>query len=241
MPDNTKIRWATTTWNPFTGCDKVSPGCAHCYAERMTKRFPEKFPTQFNLTFRPERLSQLARWRNPRRIFVCSMSDIFHEDIPFDDLRRVWDAMLDMPQHTYMMLTKRARHLEEIAHKLEWPDNFWMGVSVENWRYLWRIPPLRQVPVRVKFLSLEPLLGSLFQPNLPQLDLDGIRWVITGGESGPGYRPMELDWVREIRDACQARRIPFFYKQAAGYRPEQDHILDGEEWSELPSPKERLL
>ena len=225
----TGIEWTDRTWNPTTGCTKVSPGCTHCYAETITKRFHNNFPNGFQLTMHPERIEEPLHWRKPSRVFVNSMSDLFHEDIPIDFIQQIFDVIRDTPWHIYQILTKRHERLLEIADYLEWHDNIWMGVSVENQNYVHRVDYLRQIPAKVRFLSCEPLLGDL------QLDLTGIHWVIAGGESGNKYRPVEVDWVRNIRDRCQAENVAFFFKQWGGRTPKANgRTLDGEIWDEMP-------
>jgi protein gp37 len=225
----TGIEWTDKTWNPTTGCSKVSPGCKHCYALEMTKRFPNHFTNGFEFTMHPERLRQPLSWRKPSRIFVDSMSDLFHESMPLSYLSQVFEVMVACPQHNFQVLTKRAERLAEVAHLLPWPDNVWIGVSVETQQYVHRVDLLRAVPASVRFLSCEPLLGPL------QLDLEGIHWVITGGESGRGHRPVDPDWVRSIRDQCLAADVAFFHKQWSGVRPKaKGRELDGVEWNQLP-------
>ncbi len=229
-----KIEWTEKTWNPVTGCTKISPGCKFCYAERRSARLKAmgqpNYANEFKLTLQPHMLEHPLRWRKPRVIFANSMSDLFHKDIPLEYVQQVFSIMNRTPQHTYQVLTKRADRLYELSSKLTWTPNIWMGVSVENMDYTSRIPYLRNTPAHVRFLSLEPLLGPL-----PHLDLDGIHWVIVGGESGPGARPMNPDWVRDIRDQCQDAGVPFFFKQWGGVRKkEKGRILDGRTWDEMP-------
>ena len=206
-----KIEWTDATWNPVTGCTQISPGCAHCYAKTFAERFRgvpgHPYERGFEPQLRPKRLDQPLRWKKPRTIFVNSMSDLFHEAVPDDYILKVFEVMQAADQHRYQVLTKRAERLAELAPSLPWPDHVWMGVSVENQRWTSRIAPLRGTPAAIKFLSCEPLLGPL------ELDLDGIDWVIAGGESGPGARPMHPDWVRAIRDQCLESGTPFFFKQ----------------------------
>ncbi len=232
----TGIEWTDKTWNPTTGCNKVSPGCKFCYAETITKRFKKSFPNGFRFTMHEDRLGEPLRWRKPSRVFVNSMSDLFHEDMPFDFLQRVFDVMERSPKHVFQILTKRHERLVELAPKLSWPENVWMGVSVETQQYTVRVDYLRQVPAKVRFLSCEPLLGPL------DLDLNDIHWVITGGESGPSHRPIEVDWVRSIRDQCKIADVAFFHKQWGGVRPKTNgRLLDGEIWSEMPAVWHRRL
>jgi protein gp37 len=247
MSLNSKIEWTEATWNPVTGCDKVSPGCAHCYAERFAERFRDvpghPFSVGFDLTLRPERLDQPLNWRKPKRIFVNSMSDLFHEDIPGAFVAAVFQTMQEATWHTFQVLTKRPQRARELASALPWPDNVWLGVSVENQRFAERVDVLRDIPAKVRFLSCEPLLGHL------TLDLSLIEWVIVGGESGPRARPMQLEWVRSIRDQCLAAGAAFFFKQwgehdANGWRVGKGaagRLLDGQMWDDLPTgdPKGR--
>lgn len=248
MADNSSIEWTEATWNPVTGCDRVSSGCDHCYAMTLAKRLKamgaEKYQTDgssatsgpgFGVAIHPQSLNQPRRWRNPRTVFVNSMSDLFHAKVPLSFVRDVFDVMRDTPQHTYQVLTKRSLRLARMADKLEWPSNVWMGVSVENSEVLDRVDHLRTVPAAVRFLSCEPLLGPL-----DGINLDGIGWVIAGGESGPNYRPMELSWARGIRDACSAGQVPFFFKQWGGRTPKAfGRELDGELWDEMPRSAKR--
>ena len=228
MSDKTSIEWTDATWNPVTGCTKVSPGCKYCYAERITERFGLQRFT--DITLHEERLEQPLRWRRPRRIFVNSMSDLFHEAIPERFIRRVFDVMVEASWHTFQILTKRAERLASLAPALAWPANVWQGVSVETARYTWRIAYLRSVPAAVRFLSVEPLLGPI-----AELPLDGIHWVIVGGESGPKHRPPDPEWVRDIRKQCARAGVPFFFKQWGGRTPKaRGRLLDGRAWDEMP-------
>lgn len=231
---NSKIEWTESTWNPLTGCTKVSPGCKHCYAERMAKRLQamglEKYHNGFKLTLHPAVLEDPLHWEKPQLIFVNSMSDLFHESVPLDFIQQIFAVMRRAHWHTFQILTKRAEHLLELDSLIDWPPNVWMGVSVEASDYIYRVHLLRQTHAAVKFLSCEPLLGPL--PNLP---LEGIDWVIVGGESGPRARTMDSSWVREIRDQCQRVRVPFFFKQWGGTRKKKTgRLLDGRTWEELP-------
>ncbi len=240
MSDNSSIEWTQATWNPVTGCTKVSPGCAHCYAETFAERFRgvpgHPYERGFDLQLRPERLEQPVAWARPRLIFVNSMSDLFHEGVPLDYVRAVFDVMGRAHWHTFQVLTKRSSRLAELATLLPWPDNVWMGVSVENQRWTCRIADLRQVPAAVRFLSCEPLLGPL------QLDLRGIHWVIVGGESGRRARPMKPDWARSIRDQCHRAGVPFFFKQWGAHDAEgrrvgkgaAGRVLDMRTWDDMP-------
>ncbi|NUQ85214.1 MAG: phage Gp37/Gp68 family protein [Anaerolineales bacterium] len=228
------IEWTESTWNPLTGCNKVSPGCKHCYAERMAKRLQamglEKYRNGFRLTLHPEALEEPLRWSKPQYIFVNSMSDLFHKDVPLTFIQRIFDVMRRAHWHQFQVLTKRAERLLELDPVLAWSPNVWMGVSVENADYAYRIDLLRQTNAAIKFLSCEPLLGPL-----PNMNLQGIHWVIVGGESGPHARPMAQEWVRSIRDQCQAAGVPFFFKQWGGTRKKKTgRLLDNRIWDELP-------
>lgn len=227
MADQSRIEWTETTWNPVTGCDKVSPGCKHCYAERMAGRLQAmgaaKYRDGFQVRVHPHELEAPLRWRQPRVVFVNSMSDLFHDAVPDAVIIKVFQTMARATQHTFQVLTKRSERLASLAGSLPWPPNVWMGVSVESPRYFDRIAHLQGVPAAVRFLSLEPLLAPL--SGLP---LGGIGWVIVGGESGPGARPMEVAWVREIRDRCQEQGVAFFFKQWGGVQKKRTgRELDG--------------
>src|SRR5579883_179591 len=212
MATNSHIEWTEMTWNPVTGCTKISQGCKNCYAERLAKRLHrmgmDRYRNAFNVTLHHDLLELPRRWRQHRTIFVNSMSDLFHQDVPLEFIQSVFNTMRLCPQHTFQVLTKRSDRLVEVALELPWPDNVWMGVSVEDDRVLHRIHDLQRVPAAIRFLSVEPLIGPL--PNLP---LDGIHWVIVGGESGPGARPMETEWVQDIREQCERSQVAFFFKQ----------------------------
>ncbi len=234
MGDHTGIEWTDATWNPVTGCTKVSPGCKNCYAERLALRLQAmgnaRYRNGFAVTLQPDLLTLPLRWRQPRRIFVNSMSDLFHEVIPEDYIQRVFEIMGQARWHIFQVLTKRAGRLAELSPRLPWPPNVWQGVSVENARYTWRADLLRKVPAAVRFLSVEPLLASI-----SDLPLDGIHWVIVGGESGGGRRAMAPEWVREIRDQCIATGVPFFFKQWGGRTSKaKGRLLDGRTWDEMP-------
>lgn len=274
----TKIEWTDETWNPVTGCTKVSEGCCNCYAERMARRLAGRCgypaaPKHFDVSLHPGRLEQPLRWKKPRMIFVCSMGDLFHEDVGGAFITEVWDIMRRTPQHTYQVLTKRPEQMaRDIFRIYAWAHceplpNVWLGVSVESPDYLWRIDELMKCPAAVRFVSLEPLLGPIDlskwlrergggyfpiglprqQPSLPpnwhQSCLD---WIIVGGESGPGARPMHPDWARDIRDQCQAAGVPFFFKQWGAWRPDSTktykrragRLLDGRTWDEMPGRQE---
>lgn len=228
------IEWTEATWNPVTGCSKVSPGCAHCYAERMARRLQAMGQPNYRRGFTPtvheHMLALPLTWRAPRTIFVNSMSDLFHPDVPLSFILRVFETMKQAHWHTFQVLTKRAARLRELAAALPWPANVWMGVSVETGDYLPRLADLQAVPAQVRFVSFEPLLA-----RLPRLDLAGIAWAIVGGESGPGARPLQPAWVLEIRDQCLAAGVPFFFKQWGGVRKRQNgRLLEGRLWDEMP-------
>ena len=234
MATNSSIEWTEATWNPVTGCDKVSPGCAHCYAERMAKRLKAtgtpNYRNGFAVTLQPQMLEMPVRWRRPRRVFVNSMSDLFHADVPTSFIHDVFAVMHRASWHQYQVLTKRAERLVELDRQLDWAPHIWMGVSVENYRFVRRIDELRRTHAFVKFLSLEPLLGPL-----PALDLSGIDWVIVGGESGPRARPMEASWVTSIRDQCSAQGVAFFFKQWGGvFKNRTGRHLEGRTWDDMP-------
>lgn len=234
MAANSSIEWTDSTWNPVTGCTKISPGCANCYAERMAARLQamglRNYANGFKLTLHEDALELPPKWKKPRMVFVNSMSDLFHMDIPEAFIKRIFTTMTAANQHTFQVLTKRSARLKGLAPRLTWSKNIWIGVSVENSSYTYRIDDLRQVDAEVKFLSLEPLLGPL-----QDLNLRGMDWVILGGESGPGARPLEEAWVTDIRDQCQAQRIPFFFKQWGGPKKKaKGRLLEGRTWSEMP-------
>ena len=241
MSDNSAIEWTEATWNPVTGCNEVSPGCAHCYARTFAERFRgvpgHPYENGFDLTLRPERIDQPLLWRRPRLIFVNSMSDLFHESVPDSFIQSVFDVMRRADWHTFQLLTKRSARLAKIAPDLPWPNNVWVGVSVENQRWVNRVDDLRRVPAAVRFLSCEPLLGPL------SLDLTSIHWVIAGGESGHRARPMRPEWARDVRDQCVSAGVPFFFKQwgahdDAGIRRSKQatgRLLDGCVWDEMPA------
>jgi len=234
MPTRSNIEWTEMTWNPVTGCTKISQGCKHCYAERMARRLEamgsDRYRNGFNVTLHPDLLDVPRRWRQARIVFVNSMSDLFHDDIPFPYIQRVFATMQDCPHHTFQVLTKRSERLAQLAPQLPWPNNVWMGVSVEDARVLHRVADLRSVPAAVRFLSLEPLIGPL-----EELPLEGIHWVIVGGESGPRARPLRKDWVISIFRQCRAARVPFFFKQWGGVRKDlTGRTLNGRIYSEMP-------
>lgn len=234
MATNSSIEWTDTTWNPLTGCTKISPGCKHCYAERMATRLKAmgqpNYVNGFRLTLHEDMVEEPLKWRKPRRVFVNSMSDLFHKSVPDDFIVRVFDVMRRASQHRFQVLTKRSERVAAMTGRLVWPANVWMGVSVENADYTFRIDHLRATGAAVKFLSVEPLLGAI-----PDLDLNGIDWVIVGGESGPGARPVSAEWVTDIRDQCLAAGVAFFFKQWGGVNKSRTgRQLDGRTWDEMP-------
>ncbi len=240
MGDKSTIEWTDATWNPVTGCTKISPGCKNCYAERLAARLQamgnRRYRNGFAVTLHPDQLELPLRWRQPRQIFVNSMSDLFHESVSDEYIRRAFDVMVEAHWHVFQILTKRARRLAELAAHLPWPSNIWQGVSVENARYTSRVADLVNVPAAVRFLSVEPLLAPI-----SHLPLDGIDWVIVGGESGPRNRPIRPEWVRQIRDQCEKAGVPFFFKQWGGRTPKAGgRLLDGREWNGMPRPRIRL-
>ncbi len=234
MATNSHIEWTEATWNPVTGCDKVSPGCAHCYAERMAKRLKamgqSNYTRGFELTLQPQMLELPLRWKRSRRIFVNSMSDMFHTEVPLEFIQRAFHVMARANWHQFQVLTKRSERLFSLDAELNWRPHIWMGVSVENARFLHRIDHLRATRAHVKFLSLEPLLGPL-----PNLDLRNIDWVIVGGESGPRARPMNPAWVSDIRNQCQDANVAFFFKQWGGvFKSKTGRELEGRTWNQMP-------
>jgi protein gp37 len=240
MADSSPIEWTDATWNPVTGCTKISAGCDNCYAARFSERFRgtpgHPFENGFDLTLRPERLQQPLHWRRPRMIFVNSMSDLFHKDVPNEFIGRVFDTMEEAHWHTFQVLTKRSSLMRDFLRRRyglsPGPAHIWCGVSVEDGSKLSRVRHLQQSPAGVRFLSIEPLIGPV-----GELDLADIDWVIVGGESGPRARPMEKAWVRSIREQCTAARVAFFFKQWGGIRPKTGgRKLDGREWSQFPKP-----
>ncbi|HEV3002569.1 MAG TPA: phage Gp37/Gp68 family protein [Solirubrobacteraceae bacterium] len=235
MADRSAIEWTEATWNPVTGCSKVSPGCAHCYAETFAERWRgvpgHPYEQGFDLKLWPGRLDVPLAWRRPRMIFVNSMSDLFHEDIPDEYVGRVFDVMARADWHTFQVLTKREDRLAALAPDLRWPPNVWLGVTIENRRFVRRADRLRETDAKVKFISAEPLLGPL-----EGLDLANIDWLIAGGESGPKHRRIDPAWVRDLRDRCTAEGVAFFFKQWGGRRPKSGgRLLDGRSWDEFPA------
>jgi len=241
VADQSAIEWTDATWNPVTGCTKITAGCDNCYAERFAERFRgvpgHPFENGFDLTLRPDRIDQPMRWKRGRMIFVNSMSDLFHKDVPREFVDRVFDTMEAADQHIFQVLTKRSSRMRDFlsqryADKLP-PNHIWNGVSVEDYRGATRVQHLRDAPSAVRFLSIEPLIGAV-----GAIDLTGIHWVIAGGESGPNARVMHIDWAREIRDACRAQEVAFFFKQWGGFRPKSGgRELDGREWNDMPLRK----
>ena len=234
MSTKSRIEWTSSTWNPVTGCDKVSEGCDNCYAERMARRLQgmgvEKYRQGFKVRIHPAVLEAPLHLKKPQIIFVNSMSDVFHPDVPFDFVRKMFDVMVRCRQHVFQVLTKRSKHLVRLQHRLPWPDNIWMGVTVEKNHYKYRIDDLRKTNANIKFLSLEPLLGPL-----GKLDLSGIDWVVVGGESGPGARPMLDSWVDEIHENCRRSDTAFFFKQWGGiHKKRRGRLLHGRTWDEMP-------
>jgi protein gp37 len=234
MATQSRIEWTESTWNPLTGCTKISPGCKHCYAERMSKRLKAmgqaNYANGFKLTMHEHALEKPLEWKTPQVIFVNSMSDLFHKDAPLSFIQRVFDAMKRAHWHQFQVLTKRSERLMELSPHLEWTDNIWMGVSVENADYTFRIDHLKKTGAKIKFLSVEPLLGPITKINLK-----GMNWVIVGGESGPGARPLEGEWVVGIRDQCLKARVPFFFKQWGGVQKKKaGRLLDGRTWDQMP-------
>ena len=244
MARRTGIEWTEATWNPTTGCDRISPGCDNCYALSLAKRLkamgsakyqhdgdPRTSGPGFGLTVHPDALRQPYSWGSPRTVFVNSMSDLFHARVPLEFVAQVFGVIADTPQHTYQVLTKRSSRLRKVATQLDWPPNLWMGVSVEDGRALYRVDDLRAVPAAVRFLSCEPLLGPL-----DELHLGGIDWVIAGGESGPCHRTLHTSWLIGIRDKCVDAEVPFFFKQWGGRTPKEGgRDLDGRRWDQYPA------
>ncbi|MGO9570244.1 MAG: DUF5131 family protein [Desulfomonilaceae bacterium] len=231
----TKISWTEYSWNPFGGCSAVSDGCRNCYARRDATRLQgntktTKYDDGFEFRVYPQYLDQPLHWKKPRMIFVNTMSDTFHEDAPLDAIQEIIARIEKCPQHIFQVLTKRADRLADLKDELSWPDNAWVGVTVENADFLHRLGKLRKVEAKVRFVSFEPLLGAI-----PKIDLKDIHWVIVGGESGPEARPMDLNWARNIRDQCLKAKVPFFFKQVGGRdRFKGGKVLDGRCWAEFP-------
>jgi protein gp37 len=240
MGANSAIEWTESTWNPVTGCTKISPGCKHCYAERMAKRLQAmgqaNYTTGFNVAMHDRAVELPLTWKKPRKIFVNSMSDLFHRAVPVEFIVQVFDVMRRADWHQYQLLTKRSERLLELDGQLCWLPHIWMGVSVESQEHVSRIDHLRKTHAHTKFLSLEPLLGPL-----ANLDLSGIDWVIVGGESGPGARPVKAAWVTSIRDQCRQTGVPFFFKQWGGvHKSRAGRELEGRTWDEMPQSNPRF-
>jgi protein gp37 len=241
MATNSDIEWTDSTWNPVTGCTKISPGCKHCYAERLAKRLQAmgqaNYRNGFEVTLQPKMLELPLHWKTPKRIFVNSMSDLFHDKVPTEYIKRVFDVMRRADWHQYQVLTKRSERVRKLSPELHWAPQIWMGVSVENEKYVSRIDDLRKTGAHVKFLSLEPLLGPL-----KKLNLKGIDWAIVGGESGPGARPIDPAWVTNLRDQCLRAGVPFFFKQWGGVRKSTTgRTLEGRTWDQMPVSPELVL
>lgn len=237
MGDKSAIEWTDATWNPVTGCTLISTGCDHCYARTLAERLQlmgvEKYKNGFDVTLHPDALPQPTRWKTPRRVFVNSMSDLFHARVPKDFVSQVWDIMRACPQHSFQILTKRPERMARWTAENPAPANVWLGTSVEDERVISRIDRLRECAAAVRFLSCEPLIGPL-----PDMDLTGIDWVIVGGESGAGHRPMSADWVRDIRAQCERSGVAFFFKQWGGPTPKSGgRTLDGRTWDEFPEKR----
>ena len=235
MAASSAIEWTDATWNPVTGCTKVSEGCAHCYAERMARRLQAmgqpNYANGFAVTTHEHALRLPGTWKRPCRVFVNSMGDLFHEEVPQEFIRRVFATMERAPQHRYQILTKRSGRLAELGPSLPWPDHVWMGVTVESARHVDRIEDLSRCGAAVKFVSFEPLLGPVEDAPLTSVD-----WAIVGGESGPGARPMETDWVLSLRDQCMQAGVPFFFKQWGGVNKKKaGRVLDGRTWDAMPA------
>lgn len=236
MAEKSKIEWTESTWNPVTGCTKISEGCLNCYAERMAYRLQsmgqDKYKNGFKVTEHPENLEEPLKWRKPQIIFVCSMSDLFHKKVSDDYIKQVFRTMNRAHWHTFQVLTKRSKRLVHLAHELEWARNIWMGVTVESQKYKRRISDLAKTPAHIKYLSIEPMISEI-----KPISLKGIDWVIVGGESGPGSRPMEENWVISIRDKCVKSNVPFFFKQWGGVNKKQTgRLLKGKTWDQYPNP-----
>ncbi len=234
MAQQSPIEWTESTWNPVTGCTKISDGCKNCYAERLAKRLKamgqKNYRNGFKLTTQPQALELPLSWKKPKTIFVNSMSDLFHKDVPLEYIQKVFKTMAKADWHQFQVLTKRSERLREISKELDWKPHIWMGVSVENEKVIHRIDDLRETDAHIKFLSVEPLLSSL-----PNLNLRGMDWVIVGGESGPKARPMKEEWVLDIKDQCEAFGVPFFFKQWGGvWKKKTGRTLQGKTWDEMP-------
>lgn len=234
MANGSAIEWTQATWNPVTGCSKVSPGCLNCYAERMARRLQAmgqpNYANGFKVQVHKNSLTLPFQWKSPRKIFVNSMSDLFHDEVPLSFIRQVFEIMAATPQHTYQILTKRSERVAELEKRLPWPENIWLGVSVESEAYRYRIEHLKKTRARTRFISVEPLLGPI-----GKFDLSDIDWVIVGGESGPRSRPVDPQWVRTIRDHCIVSKVAFFFKQWGGRNKKKSgRTLDGRMWDQMP-------
>jgi protein gp37 len=234
MPQQSSIEWTEYSWNPVTGCTKISSGCQNCYAERMAKRLKvmgiKRYSNGFDVTTHPDLLYVPLKWRRPRLVFVNSMSDLFHENVPEEFIFKIFKTMNECPQHTFQALTKRSERLKKISQKIHWTNNIWMGVTVEDKDNIYRIEDLRTTPAKLKFISCEPLLGPLYNLQLDQID-----WVIVGGESGPNARPMRKEWAVAIREQCDKEGVPFFFKQWGGWnKKSRGRLLDGKIWDQMP-------
>ncbi|HUI93047.1 MAG TPA: phage Gp37/Gp68 family protein [Chitinivibrionales bacterium] len=241
MATKSSIEWTQYTWNPITGCTKTSPGCLNCYAERMAKRLQAmgqpNYRTGFKVACHEHVLAAPYSWKKTSIVFVNSMSDLFHEKVPLEFILKVFDVMRKAPQHQFQILTKRAERLSELTTFIDWPENVWMGVSVENAQFTHRIDHLKMTGAFIKFLSIEPMLGPI-----PNMDLSGIDWVIVGGESGPRARPIRYDWVIDVRDQCLKSGVPFFFKQWGGTNKKKTgKLLDGKIWNQMPVAASRHL
>lgn len=241
MAQHSKIEWTESTWNPVTGCTKISAGCQNCYAERMAKRLHaigvDNYRNGFEVTLHSHVLNKPLSWKQPQTIFVNSMSDLFHESVPDYFIQNIFDVMRKASRHRFQVLTKRSERLLHLNQSIDWSENVWMGVTVENADCMYRIEHLRNTGACIKFLSLEPLLGPLHEMNLENID-----WVIAGGESGPGARPIEANWVRDIRDQCMESRKPFFFKQWGGVNKKKNgRTLDQRTWSQMPNIRRKLI
>lgn len=233
---NTRIEWTEATWNPITGCTKITDGCTNCYAYSMAKRLYAmgnvRYRNGFKVTVHRDLILQPLKWKKSRMIFVNSMSDLFHEDVDFNIIKEIFKIMQEASQHTFQIITKRSERLLNLSPYLPWSNNIWQGVTVENCKYLFRIEHLKKTPAKVKFISFEPLLGAI-----PEVDLGYIDWAIAGGESGPRARPVDINWLRQLRDQCIYQRVPFFFKQWGGVRKNKDRRLDDEYWNQYPTCK----
>jgi len=241
MSSNSSIEWTESTWNPITGCTKISDGCKNCYAERMAKRLKAMGQTNyqygFKLTLHPHVMNLPLSWKNPQMVFVNSMSDLFHEEVPLDFIRQVFEIMRQAYWHQFQILTKRAERMFKLSNELDWPENVWMGVSVESQKYVDRIEMLRNTGAHIKFISFEPLIDEI-----EEFTLENIDWVIVGGESGPGARPIKKIWAQKIRDYCIQNRTPFFFKQWGGFNKKKSgRLLDGKLWQEMPVEKHIMV